>query len=105
MQCWVEILDPKVAAARPAIDISPPPKEDWELRVIIWGTRDVTFMDEATKCNDLFVKGILGNTELETDTHWRCRAKGSFNWRWKFPMKLPLDPEEDYGKDVLTVRN
>jgi hypothetical protein len=101
LECWVEIMDPKMAAANPAIDVSPPPKEDWEVRVIVWGTRDVTFADEATKCNDLYVKGSLAGLELETDTHWRCRSKGSFNWRWKFPLTLPLDPEEDYGKDTL----
>jgi hypothetical protein len=99
----VDIIGPKEAAANPKIDISPLPKEEFELRVIIWGTRDVIFADELTKCNDLFLKGILGSQTLETDTHWRCRKLGSFNWRFKFPMSLPLDPDEDYGKDVLTL--
>ena len=103
LQCWLEILDPKEAAGSPKYDIRPPPRMEFELRVIVWGTRDCIFKDEATKCNDLFLKGILGNTSLETDTHWRCRNKGSFNWRWKFPITLPLDPDEDYGKDILTV--
>ena len=103
MQCWLEILDPKEAASNPRIDISPYPKEEFELRVIIWGTRDVVFSDLTTKCNDLYVTGILGDKKLETDTHWRCRAKGSFNWRFKFPVTLPLDPDEDYGKDILIL--
>ena len=47
--------------------------------------------------NDLYARGVLGELEEETDTHWRCRANGSFNWRWKFPMKLPLDKEDEYG--------
>ncbi len=103
LQCWLDLLETKEASANPAYDISPPPREDFELRVIVWGTKDCVFKDEATKCNDLFAKGILSGKELETDTHWRCRAKGSFNWRWKFPMKLPLDPDEEYGFDILTV--
>ena len=70
----------------------------------MWQTRDCVFKDEATKCNDLFLTGILGDKKLETDTHWRCRAKGSFNWRWKFPITLPLDPDEDYGKDILQLQ-
>lgn len=39
-----------------------------------------------TKSNDLFGRGgiMRGNNYLETDTHWRCRNIGSFNWRWKF---------------------
>ena len=96
-------MESKEASANPAINITPPPREDWELRVIVWGTRDVVFKDEATKCNDLYARGILGDNIFETDTHWRCREKGSFNWRWKFPLKLPFDPDEDYGLDILTV--
>lgn len=62
-------------------------------------------MDAAEACNDLYVKGKLGGMEedYETDVHWRCRNKGSFNYRWKFPMKLPLDPDLDYGKDQLKL--
>jgi hypothetical protein len=51
----------------------------------------------------LYAKAILGGKSFETDTHWRCRNKGSFNWRMKFNVKLPLDPDEDYGADILTV--
>jgi hypothetical protein len=40
LQCWVEILDPKDAQRIPRFNISPPPKEEFELRVIVWGTRD-----------------------------------------------------------------
>ena len=96
-------METKEAAANPKIDITPLPREDYELRVVIWGTRDVVFKDVATKCNDLYLVGMVGDKKLETDTHWRCREKGSFNWRWKFPMKLPLDPDEDYGKDILIL--
>jgi len=105
LQCWLEIMDTKTANSTPALDIRPAPREDYELRVIIWGTKDVVYKDEATQCNDLYVRGILGKTTLESDTHWRCRAKGSFNWRWKIPMKLPLDYDEEYGMDILTVRS
>lgn len=104
LQCWLEILDSKEASANPRINIAPPPKEEFEMRVIIWGTQDVVFADEITKCNDLYLRGIYANQNYETDTHWRCRAKGSFNWRWKIPVTLPLDPDEDYGKDVLQLQ-
>lgn len=73
--------------------------------MIVWGTRDLKIKDELEGCNDLYMRGMLDRKELETDTHWRCRTKGSFNWRWKFPMSLPLDPDEDFGKDLFTVRN
>ena len=71
--------------------------------MIVWGTKGVVFKDETTKANDLFCTAILNGKTLETDTHWRCREFGSFNWRMKFPVHLPLDPDEDYGKDILTV--
>lgn len=98
-------MDPKEASSCPKVDISPPPLEQYELRVILWGTKDVRFVEEVAKCNDLFIKGTLGGQTLETDTHWRCREKGSFNWRFKFPITLPLNPDEDYGKDILQVRH
>jgi hypothetical protein len=41
----------------PRVDIQPPPKEEFEVRVIIWGTRDVVLMDQLEGCNDLFLKG------------------------------------------------
>jgi hypothetical protein len=76
---------------------------DFEVRVIVWETKEVKCKDVATSCNDLFVRGTIGNQVLETDTHWRCRVKGSFNWRWKYKMQLPLDPDEDFGKNILNV--
>ena len=105
LECWLELLDPKEAGNTPRIDISPPPKIEFELRVIIWETRNVPYNDETTQANDLYVKGIHGRTTLVTDTHWRCRAKGSFNWRMKFPITLPMDPDEDYGNDILKVKD
>lgn len=104
LQCWVEIVDPKVASSVPRFNIQPLPKEEFEVRVIVWGTRDMVIKDTLEGCNDLYLKGILNGKELETDTHWRCRDKGSFNWRWKFPISLPLDPDDDYGKDVLQLQ-
>jgi hypothetical protein len=109
LTCWVDILDPKEAAANPKINIAPLPKEEYELRVIVYGTRDVVFSDVVTKCNDLYVTATLKNQQhedktQETDTHWRCRTKGSFNWRMKYPMTLPLDPDENYGEDVLKLQ-
>lgn len=65
-----------------------------ELRVIVWETKECAFKDEAEKCNDLFVSGKMRNQPdkdpKETDIHWRCRDKGSFNWRWKFKFNFPF---------------
>lgn len=47
----------------------------------------------------------------ETDTHWRCYAgEGSWNWRLKFPVTLPMKPEmarlhiQLWDRDVVKVR-
>lgn len=76
---------------------------DFELRVVVWGTRNTPHLDKTTDCNDLFATGVYNHKEFETDTHWRCRAKGSFNWRMKWPMKLPIDYDNEYGMNILAV--
>eukprot|EP01016_Furgasonia_blochmanni_P049256 TRINITY_DN7455_c0_g1_i2.p1 TRINITY_DN7455_c0_g1~~TRINITY_DN7455_c0_g1_i2.p1 ORF type:complete len:1220 (-),score=269.58 TRINITY_DN7455_c0_g1_i2:385-4044(-) len=88
-------------------DISPLKKEEYELRVVVWETMDCVIKDETEGCNDTFVRGGPKNNPdawMETDTHYRCRAKGSFNWRMKFKLMLPFDPEEDYGAERFLVQ-
>jgi len=102
LEWWIELMSAKDAKLRKPIDIRPFPKKPFEIRIIVWGTKDVPFMDKAEKCNDLYVKGKFGNTELETDTHWRCRENGSFNWRFKFKTEFPFDYDEEYGRNIFT---
>ena len=78
-----------------------------QVRVVIWSASDVPSGDEFEDMNDLFVKCHLGGnsaTEQSTDTHLRLPAgqKGSFNWRMKFPIKLPVS-EDCEGGTRLTV--
>ena len=43
--------------------------------------------------NDLYIKCSLGGDSYQsTDTHLRLQTgqKGSFNWRMKFPVSLPV---------------
>lgn len=58
-------------------------------------------MDKETKCNDLFVQINPRNATYKqhTDTHYFCRNKGSFNWRIKYKMKLPINPKKELGAD------
>ncbi len=74
--------------------------------MIVFRTEYVVFKDEIGKCNDLFVRGYPGTTEnaQSTDTHWRCRTVGSFNWRMKFPVFFPMRGEQDYGTDRFTIQ-
>jgi hypothetical protein len=56
---WVEIFDSKKAIPEP-IDITPVPARPYELRVIVWNTKDVV-MDEKNifgkNMSDIYVKG------------------------------------------------
>ena len=100
---WVDIFTVKEAKVNIPFNITPPPIKEFEVRVIIWGAKNVIFKDTVEKCSDLFIQGTLGDKVVETDTHWRCRGVASFNYRWKFQIKLPLHGEEDYGKDILKI--
>lgn len=75
------------------------------MRVIVWETKECVFKDEVTKANDLYARGgvMRGDNFLLTDTHWRCRNIGSFNWRWKFEIHLPVDENKNYGEDKFMV--
>lgn len=90
LQCWVDIMKPEFANAFPCDDITLPPTQLFEMRVVIWKTKDVPPMDSLEKMSDLFVKcWPEGCKAQETDTHWRCKkGKASFNWRMLFDIEL-----------------
>eukprot|EP00455_Lapot_gusevi_P005654 TRINITY_DN1241_c0_g1_i9.p2 TRINITY_DN1241_c0_g1~~TRINITY_DN1241_c0_g1_i9.p2 ORF type:complete len:435 (-),score=156.41 TRINITY_DN1241_c0_g1_i9:61-1365(-) len=93
LSMFIDILTADEAKRNPLIHIKPPAPEPYELRVIVWGCREVTIKDEFTEQNDLYVTGQLDVPGVEmqsTDTHLRSKnGKGNFNWRFKFPIYLP----------------
>ncbi|CAM9794895.1 unnamed protein product, partial [Chrysoparadoxa australica] len=90
VQCWVDIMPPADANAFVPEDVALPPSGMFEVRVVIWHTKDVVSMDDLTGMNDLFVKAwVEGCDPQETDTHWRAKkGKGVFNWRMIFKVEL-----------------
>jgi hypothetical protein len=94
LELWVDVYDSADAKKFPMVNIAPPPKEDWELRVIVWQCKEVTIKDEITQQNDLYITGLLdtpGQKRKKTDVHLRSKGgKGSFNWRMKYPLQLPM---------------
>jgi hypothetical protein len=87
---WLDIVNSTDAKKYPPVNITPPPKEEWELRVIVWKCKEMAAEDVLTDMNDLFVKCWLdGEDEQSTDIHWAAKkGGGSFNWRMKFPVNL-----------------
>lgn len=94
LQLWVEVLPITVARTIPPTKMEGPEPTEFEIRVIIWKSEEVPNMDGET--SDLYVKvWTQGSKKLETDTHWRCRqGKGSWNYRMKFPVTLPMKQPE-----------
>ncbi|OQS01372.1 hypothetical protein ACHHYP_01203 [Achlya hypogyna] len=116
LKLWVDILTPKEAANYPHVDIAMPPAQHYELRVVIWKTKEVPSFDEITDMNDLFVRASLeGCDHQDTDIHWRAKkGKASFNWRMKFPValghkqhnsKFPYFKLQMWDKDIFSAND
>eukprot|EP00762_Andalucia_godoyi_P001218 ANDGO_04901.mRNA.1 Synaptotagmin-4 len=106
LELWLEILTRDQAMKTRPTPISPPAPLKFELRCIVWGTKDCVFKD--AKMSDIYVSGISEwNGEMQkTDTHWRSKnGKGQFNWRFKFPVtipcKVPRLKVQIWDKDIL----
>ena len=56
LECWVDIMNPAEAGQFPPDDVALPPTSIFEVRVIIWKTKDVVAMDTLENMNDLFVR-------------------------------------------------
>lgn len=56
LECWVDIMNPAEAGQFPPDDVALPPTAIFEVRVIVWKTKDVVAMDSLENMNDLFVR-------------------------------------------------
>ncbi|KAG7378050.1 hypothetical protein PHYPSEUDO_010611 [Phytophthora pseudosyringae] len=104
LRLWVDILTGAEMNVVKPLDISLPPPQMFEVRVIVYKAKNVTAGD-FTDLSDLFVKCWLQNRDEKsqsTDTHWRAKhGRASFNWRMKFDVELPLDPEKEADRGYL----
>ena len=110
LQCWVEMIPAKMVKFHPLIDITPLPPKPFEIRIVVWETKDCPALDPVEKMNDMYITVEIENwcKAQTTDTHWRAQhGKGAFNWRMKF--HLDINPREDmyrlrmsaWDKDVV----
>jgi len=76
LEMWIDMFQMGHLPLKPAINISPPVPEEYEIRVIVWNTEDVPLVDShfltGEKCSDIYVKGyIIVNIE-------HCRRSDAF---------------------------
>lgn len=92
LKCWLDILTPAEAGVFPPDDVALPPKQIFEMRVVIWKCKEVPAQDllGGQNMTDMYVQvRPEGCAEQQTDTHWRAKkGKGSFNWRMLFDVEL-----------------
>jgi len=64
------------------LDITGEPDKEFEVRVVIWKTKDLK-NKTWEGCTDAFFRLFFDSeNDSSTDTHWRCSdGKASFNWR------------------------
>jgi len=73
-------------------DITPRPSKEYEVRVVVWDTKDMIAADwEGT--SDTFIRAFFDTKNAkETDTHYRCTTgEASFNYRLLFPISAPAE--------------
>jgi Ca2+-dependent lipid-binding protein len=107
IKCWVEIFSmANKSSSAPALDITPEPIKEYEMRFIIWKTKEIEMMDfEGT--SDVYCRTFLDDKEDHyTDTHWRNQnGKASFNWRNLIKIKSKQDEYkltiQTYDKDIF----
>jgi len=96
IKMWVEIIDAKLAPEEmPTLyDIRQKPPEDFEVRLCIFGTKEIKLDSEGV--SDVFFRCFFDSKKdaLETDTHFRNQdGKASFNYRLLYKI---THPRKDY---------
>lgn len=94
IQMWIDLFPVPMGPPGSSVDISSRLPKDYELRIVLWNTKDV-ILDEVSitgeAMSDIYVKAWLGNPneKQETDVHYRSMdGDGNFNWRFVFPFKF-----------------
>jgi fer-1-like protein 6 len=96
-EMWVEIYSVEEARKIPIQKMQTINRETYEIRLIVWETRDVPLVDGDNV--DTWVRVTFDPTgwaddevEKRTDVHNNSKTGwGEFNWRFKFDLAVPCD--------------
>lgn len=68
LELWIDMFQSNELPPKPAVNISPPVPEEYEIRVIVWNTEDVPLVDSqfltGEKCSDIYVKGWIWKLQI-----------------------------------------
>ncbi|KAM6036239.1 fer-1-like protein 5 [Theristicus caerulescens] len=94
VQMWVDVFPASLGPPGPAVDITPRKPQRYELRCVVWNTREVDLGDTnlaGQRMSDIYVTGWLDGLEEQrqrTDVHYRSlQGDGGFNWRFVFSFE------------------
>uniref|UniRef100_A0A8C3PRN3 Dysferlin n=1 Tax=Calidris pygmaea TaxID=425635 RepID=A0A8C3PRN3_9CHAR len=94
VQMWVDIFPTSLGPPGPPVNIAPRKPQRYELRCVVWNTRDVDLRDVnllGQRMSDIYVTGWLDGLEEQrqrTDIHYRSlQGDGAFNWRFVFSFQ------------------
>ncbi|XP_063214981.1 fer-1-like protein 5 [Chroicocephalus ridibundus] len=94
VQMWVDIFPASLGPPGPPVNITPRQPQRYELRCVVWNTRDVDPGDTnllGQQMSDIYVTGWLDGLEEQrqrTDVHYRSlQGDGAFNWRFVFSFE------------------
>ncbi|NXE17033.1 MYOF protein, partial [Lophotis ruficrista] len=94
VQMWVDIFPASLGPPGPPVNITPRKPQRYELRCVVWNTRDVDLKDvnlAGQRMSDIYVVGWLDGLEEQrqrTDVHYRSlQGDGAFNWRFVFSFQ------------------
>ena len=90
LRLWVDILTPQQALRFRPVDVSPPPPVDFEVRVIVFGARDVDGSKGRSFSVRADLRGAAETHECESDVHYHAHdVDPAWNWRFVFHLALP----------------
>ncbi|XP_024871101.1 otoferlin-like [Temnothorax curvispinosus] len=104
LEIWIDMFRIGQLPPKPAVNITPPTSEEYEIRIIVWNTEDVPLTESqfltGEKCSDIYVKGWIQYEDYQkTDIHYNSlTGEGNFNWRFVFRVVYSK------GENVMIVR-